>query len=161
MMAIASTAGRGVVAPAGPAQPGPAARAASDSARRSAAPGRRVVGLLAPPGRGHHGVRDGVLPDLVAAQLGDDVAGGEDRDPVAEAFQLPDVGGHDDHRGAGVGHLAQDAVDLGPRADVDALGRLLGQQQAGPACSAGPWPAAPSAGCRRTGSARWPRWTAP
>ena len=36
----------------------------------------------------------------LAAQFGDDLAGGEDHDPVAEPFQLPDVGGHDDHGGA-------------------------------------------------------------
>ena len=80
-------------------------------------------------GGGHHRPRDGVFPDLSAAQFGDDVPGGEDRHPVAQALQFPDVGGDDDHRGARVGDLAQDAVDLRPRADVDPLGGLLGQQQ--------------------------------
>ena len=74
-------------------------------------------------------MRDRVLPDPVATQLGGDLAGREDHDPVAEAFQLPDVGRHDDHPGARVSHLPEDAVDLGPGADVDSRGRLVRQQQ--------------------------------
>ena len=77
-------------------------------------------------------MRDRILPDLVTTQFGDHMAGGEDGNPVAEAFQLPDVRGHDDHRSTGLGHLPENAVDLGPRTDVHALGRLLCQQQDGP-----------------------------
>jgi hypothetical protein len=111
-------AGRGVVAAGGFAQPG-----------SGCALCRRPVRLAAAAGRGQHGVRDGVLGDLLAAEFGHHLAGGEDQHPVAEPFQLPGIGGDDDHAGPSVGGLAQDAVDLGPGADVDALGRLLGQQQ--------------------------------
>ena len=124
MIAIASTIGRDEVASAEAGQPAP------DAGPRGRAGPPAGVGAAA--GGGQHGVRDRVFLDLLAAQFGDHVAGREDDDPVAQAGQLADVGrGHDDHAGAAVGDLAQDPVDLGAGADVDALGGFLGQQQAG------------------------------
>ena len=119
-------AGRGVVAADGPAQPG------LWQCSLSAAP------LAGPPAWLRRRVEVSMACAMassvtwLAAEFGHHLAGGEDHDPVAEPFQLPGIGGHDDHAGACVGGLAQDAVDLGPGADVDALGRLLGEQQRGP-----------------------------
>ena len=76
-------------------------------------------------------MRDGVLADLLAAEFGHHLTGGEDGDPVTEPVKLPQVGGHDDDAGARIGDLAEDAVDLGPGAHVDALRRLLGEHQRG------------------------------
>ena len=79
-------------------------------------------------GRGHRRRDDALLGDLVARQRGDDVPAGHDEDLVAEALELLGVGGGDDDRDAVADDLAQDPVDLGPGADVDALGGLVGDQ---------------------------------
>ena len=49
-------------------------------------------------------------------------------EPVGDADGLGQVGGDHEHRGAGIGQLGDDAVDLLLGADVDALGGL-GQHQ--------------------------------
>ena len=49
-------------------------------------------------------------------------------DAVAEAEQLLEIGGDHDDRDARGGDVAQDRVDRGARADVDALGRLVEDQ---------------------------------
>ena len=59
------------------------------------------------------------------------MAAGHDEHPVAEPLELLGVGGGDDDGDALVGDLAQDPVDLRPRPDVHALGRLVGEQDRG------------------------------
>ena len=83
----------------------------------------------------------------VAGEGLDDVAARHHDHPVAETLELLGVGGGDDDRDAGADDLAQDAVDLGAGPDVDALGRLVRDEDA-PAPRAGPGPSRPSAGCR-------------
>ncbi len=60
-----------------------------------------------------------------------DAAAGEDQHPVAQAFQLDAVGGRHQHRHAAIGDGAHALIDLAARADIDALGRLVDQQDAG------------------------------
>ena len=86
--------------------------------------------LLAVGVGGDDRARDLLLgDDLVVGQLADDLAAREDDDPVAEPLQLEAVGGDDDHRDPLLGDLTQVPVDLDPGAGVDALGRLVDQQQ--------------------------------
>ena len=70
---------------------------------------------------------DPAFPELVAGDLVDDLPARHDDDPVAEAGELERIARLDDHRNALLCLLAQCAVNLEPRGDVDALGRLLGQ----------------------------------
>ena len=76
-------------------------------------------GPVAHGGRGERGPGDGLLGDLVVDQLGDDRAARHDQDAVAEALELDPVGGEDHDGRATGGGLAQDAVDVDPRAGVD------------------------------------------
>ena len=64
------------------------------------------------------------------AHVGGDAAAAQDEDPVARVRHLLGVAGHQQHRGAVAGGLADQGVDLGPGADVDALGGLVEQQHA-------------------------------
>ncbi len=90
--------------------------------------GLPLLVLLLERGGRHRGADHPLLGDLVAAEGGDHMAPGHDDHPVAEPLELLGVRRRDDHRHAGVGDLAQDPVDLRPRADVDTLGRLVGQE---------------------------------
>ena len=106
-------------------------------------------------GGAHGGVDQPLLGDLVAAEGLDDLPARHDDDAVAEPLELLGVRGRDDDRHAAVGDLAQDAVDLRAGADVDALRRLVGEQD-GRLRTAARGPARPSAGCRRTARRRRP-----
>ena len=63
---------------------------------------------------------------LVAGERLDDATARHDDDAVAQALELLGVGGRHDDWDTARRDLAQDPVDLGPRTDVDALGRLVG-----------------------------------
>ena len=63
---------------------------------------------------------------------------------------LRQLGGDDDHRDAGLGHLDEQIVHLDLRADVDAARRLVDDQDLRAAAQASA-PARPSADCRRKG----------
>ena len=58
-----------------------------------------------------------------------DLAVVHDRDPVADELQLLQFGGGDEHRHTAGGGSFDQLVDLGFRADVDAAGGLVEQQQ--------------------------------
>ena len=62
----------------------------------------------------------------------DDPAVDHDRDPVAEQHQLGEVGGDDEDAGPRSRGIAHQAVDLLARADIDADGRLVEQQDPRP-----------------------------
>ena len=64
----------------------------------------------------------------VALERGDGLAARHHDHAVAEALELKGVARGDHDRHAARGDLAEDAVDLGPRADVDALRRLVGDE---------------------------------
>ena len=63
--------------------------------------------------------------ELVARQLGDDLAAAEGQHAVADVDQLLDVRGDHDVGGARLAVGQHHAVDLGLGADVDADGRIL------------------------------------
>ena len=65
-----------------------------------------------------------VVPD----ELGHAVAAREHDDAVAEALQLERVGRSDDDGHSAGRDGAEDAIDLRPGADVDSLGRLVGDE---------------------------------
>jgi hypothetical protein len=69
-----------------------------------------------------------LLGDLVAAERGDHVPPGHDDHAVAQALELLGVGRGDDHRDAAGRDLAEDAVDLRPGPHVDALRRLVREE---------------------------------
>ena len=64
----------------------------------------------------------------VALERGDRLAARHHDHAVAQSLELHGVARGDDDRDAARGDLAEDAVDLGPRADVDALRRLVGDE---------------------------------
>ena len=70
---------------------------------------------------------DPAFPELVAGDLVDDPTARHHDDPVAEAGELERVARLDDRGDALLRLLPQRVVDVEPRGDVDALGRLLGQ----------------------------------
>ena len=71
-------------------------------------------------------------------------------DAVAKADQLGHLARGDENAEALRGELAQPRIDLALGADVDAARRLVEKEE--PRVRRGPpWPARPSAGCRRTG----------
>ena len=78
-------------------------------------------------GGGDHGAADLLLGHVGAGQFADDVATREDHDAVAQPLEFQHVGGHDHDRRAAVGDVAQDAIDFGAGADIDAGGWLLGE----------------------------------
>jgi hypothetical protein len=87
---------------------------------------------------GHDRLRDLLLRDAVAAQLLHHGPSGEDDHPIAEALELECVRRDHEHRCAGLGNPAEDAVDLDTRARIDSLSGLvrehergLGEQRAG------------------------------
>ena len=74
------------------------------------------------------GVDDLLLGHLVALERRDRLAARHHDHAVAEPFELLRVAGGDDDGDAAGGDLSQDAVDLGAGADVDALRRLVGDE---------------------------------
>ena len=120
----------------------------------------RLVGVV-PRGEG-----DDLLLGRARGDLPGDASLVHHDDPVAEADQLGQLRRDHDDRPAPTGQVADEVVDGGLRADVDAARRLVEQQHAARAPAT--WPARPSAGCRRTAprlplQARPPvaRWRSP
>ena len=68
---------------------------------------------------------DPLLRHGVALERRDRLAAGHHDHAVAQSLELERVARDDDDRHAARGDLAQDAVDLGTSADVDALRRLV------------------------------------
>ena len=66
-----------------------------------------------------------------AGKLADDPPGEQHDDPVGEGKQLVEVLGDQQHAAAGVAHSAQLVVDVGVGADVEAAGRLGGDERPG------------------------------
>src|SRR6185503_7597136 len=79
-----------------------------------------------------------IFVGLCGAGLGDDPAVVKHENSIGERQNLRYVGRNDDHRFAGVGERVQAAIDLRPRADVDAAGRVDEDEEVGvgkvPAC---------------------------
>ena len=92
----------------------------------------RALGALARVGFGGDGGGDDLgFDDVLAGQGRRDAAARHHHHLIAQALQLRSVGGIDDDRRAGARDLAQDAVDLEARADVDALRRFVRHDEAG------------------------------
>ncbi len=103
----------------------------------SAASAMDRLGLAVRGGVDVEGARDDVaLVDLGAREFAHDPAAVHHGDPVAAADQLLVVGAVEQDAGAGVGELAQEAVDLLLRADIDAAGRIVEEDDARLASSA-------------------------
>src|SRR5438309_1422329 len=119
----------------------PSARSRRRRARGSTSSSMRVASMRAtscPSCLRHAGRRpadtgaydrldDPALAELVAADLVDDPAAGDHDDPVAEAGELERVARLDDRRNALRRLRPHRVVDVEARADVNALGRLLGE----------------------------------
>ena len=81
-----------------------------------------------PMGRcGQYRGGDVAFGDGVAVQFLHDMPAREDHDPVGQARDFLRVRGNDDNRGSLARHLAKHLVNLAPRADIDALRRLVDQ----------------------------------
>ena len=74
---------------------------------------------------------DALLSGLSPVKLAGDPALLHDDDPVAEPKNLQQIGGNHHDAGTLPRKLAQESVDLAARSDVDALRRLVSDQQAG------------------------------
>ena len=88
-----------------------------------------------PVGRGGHDV---LLGGLGAVEDRGDPSAVHHRDPVADPQQFLEFGGGREHGHAGLGGAVDQLVDLGFRADVDAAGGLVEQEQLGAAANARP-----------------------
>ena len=75
------------------------------------------------------GLDDLLLRHLVTLERRDGVAAGHHDHAVAQSLELLRVTRTDDYRHATTGDLPQDAVDLGAGADVDALCRLVRNEE--------------------------------
>ena len=64
-----------------------------------------------------------------ARHLVDDAAAEDDDGAVADELDLLQLGGVEEHRGAGRGELAQQVVDLALGADVDAARRVEAEER--------------------------------
>ncbi len=84
------------------------------------------------------GAQQGFLVGLAGRHLSNDFAPEQDNRPVANQRYFRQLGGEQQHGRTGVGHLAQQPIDLMLCADIDAAGRIEAQQgfKAGgnPAC---------------------------
>ena len=79
-----------------------------------------------------HEVAEFVLVVVAAGALADDAAGVEHEDAVAEVGQLVEVLGHQQHGGVLRRRLADPVVDELGRRDVQAPGRVVQDEEAGP-----------------------------
>ena len=100
---------------------------ASGEAPRS----RRAACSALCDGRADRGVDDALLGHGIALERRNGVAAGHHDHAVAQPLELECVARDDDDRDAAGGDLAQDAVDLGAGAHVDALRRLVGDEDRG------------------------------
>jgi hypothetical protein len=90
---------------------------------------RDLLRCMVVAGGPDRGVDHPFLGHLGPVQGRDHPAAGHDEDAVAQPLQLLGVAGGDDDGNAGVRDVTQQRVDLGPRPDVDALRRLVGQDE--------------------------------
>ena len=103
-----------------------------DEAREPRQPARGPHGLLgAVLRRADRGVDDPLLGHRVALERRDRLAAGHHDHAVAQPLELEGVAGGDDDRHSAGGDLAQDAVDLRARTDVDPLCRLVRDEDRG------------------------------
>src|SRR6187401_1983001 len=72
-----------------------------------------------------------LLGRMVTVELSADLALSHDEDAIGEGENLREIARHHDARHAGVGAAANQIVDLELGADVDALRRLVEQQNPG------------------------------
>ena len=93
-----------------------------DPRRAARSPPRLLCGVRR---RADRSVDDALLGHFVALERRDGVAARHHDHSVAETLELERVARGDDDRHSASGDLAQDAVDLRTRADVDALCRLV------------------------------------
>ena len=84
--------------------------------------------LLRPLRRCRDQPEHAVLGDLGAGQGADDRAIAQDDDPVGALDDLLQLRGDEHDRQPRLGEIADQALDLGLRADVDAAGRIVEQQ---------------------------------
>ena len=76
-------------------------------------------------------MHDGLLGGLGPGELGGEAAFAEDEDPVGDGQELGQLaGGHDDGHPV-LDEAADQGVDLGLGADVDASGRLVEEEELG------------------------------
>src|ERR1035437_697296 len=75
--------------------------------------------------------KQGIVANLLPGELAADGALVQHKYPIRDGGQFPVIAGVEDHRGPGGGHLPDDAVDLGLRRDVDALGRVIKEDDCG------------------------------
>ena len=68
---------------------------------------------------------DALASQRLAGELADDPSLRHDKHAVAQVRQLLRVGGYDQHRHALARQVADEPMDLGPRADVDAARGLV------------------------------------
>ena len=135
---------RGVAAQRTPRRRAARSLPARRSARQPLAASRSPTGVVV-----RHRRHDRRRARLGVRQIGDRAAVAQHEDAVGAFDDLLELGGDHQHAEALVGELADQRLDLGLGADVDAAGRLVEDQQLRDRCRASA-PAAPSAGCRRT-----------
>jgi hypothetical protein len=80
-------------------------------------------------GRRHE--RAGVGQQLITAALGDDAPRADDHDPVGDGLDLPEQVRGEQHRAAAVGELAQQPAHPAHPLGVQAVGRLVEDQDLG------------------------------
>src|SRR3954468_18813548 len=102
---------------------GPAGRVRSTTCRSDADAWAAAVSVLISVGSFHR-VEQVVFGDVVAGELRRDDAATQDEDARAHAEEVALVRRRDDHADAGARLLGDELVELDPRADVDARGRL-------------------------------------
>ena len=74
------------------------------------------------------GAQQGSLVRLAGRHLSDDFAAEQNQRPVANQADFRKLGREQQHRRPGVGHLAQQPIDLMLGADIDAAGRIEAKQ---------------------------------
>ena len=124
---------------------------AADRLRAATRSGSAIIAT--PTAAGH----DPLLLEVAAGERAHLAALAHHHDPVAHRQHLGQVGRDEDDGDAGAGELADQLMDIGLGADIDAAGRLV-EDAAPPASCPATWRASPSAGCRRRG--RRPGWPA-
>jgi hypothetical protein len=82
----------------------------------------------------HLGLARDLAGELVGAAVGDDLAAGQDEDPVGQLLRLVEVVGGEQDRGVlEVGQHVYEVVEPAPCLRVEAGGRFVEEQQFGPA----------------------------
>ena len=90
------------------------------------------AGFLARDGNAVRRAQQGSLIRLAGRHLGDDLAAEQNDGAVADQADLRKLGGEQQHGRPGVGHLAQQAIDLMLRSDIDAARWIEAKQRLEP-----------------------------